>query len=88
MPLAVFGKNAELHPKNTIPTVKHRGGNMLWGCFSAKAGTLICNKERMNEAMYCKIFGKILLPSVRALKVKSGWIFQYENDPKHTTQAT
>ncbi|KAK3507554.1 hypothetical protein QTP70_028460, partial [Hemibagrus guttatus] len=27
-------KNAELHPKNTIPTVKHGGGNiMLWAVF-------------------------------------------------------
>ncbi len=43
-------KNAELHPKNTIPTVKHGGGNiMLWGCFSTKGpGRLICVKERMN----------------------------------------
>ena len=30
-------RNAEYNPKNTIPTVKHGGGNlMLWGCFSAK----------------------------------------------------
>ncbi len=24
-------KNAELHPKNTIPTVKHGGGNIMLG---------------------------------------------------------
>ena len=30
-------RNAEYNPKNTIPTVKHGGGNlMFWGCFSAK----------------------------------------------------
>ncbi|KAI4899905.1 hypothetical protein NFI96_019485, partial [Prochilodus magdalenae] len=46
--------NAELHPKNTIPTVKHGGGNiMLWGCFSAKGpGRLVRVHERMNGAMY------------------------------------
>ncbi|KAK3545726.1 hypothetical protein QTP70_011339 [Hemibagrus guttatus] len=53
-------KNAELHPKNTIPTVKHGGGNiMLWGCFSAKGtGRLIRVKERMNGAMYREILSK------------------------------
>ncbi len=83
-------KNAELHPKNTIPTVKHGGGNiMLWGCFSAKGpGRLICVKERMNGAMYREILSENLLPSARALKMKRGWVFQYDNDPKHTARAT
>ncbi|KAK3538172.1 hypothetical protein QTP70_032566, partial [Hemibagrus guttatus] len=80
-------KNAELHPKNTIPTVKHGGGNiMLRGCFSAKGpGRLIRVKERMNGAMYRE---KNLLPSARALKMKRGWVFQHDNDPKHTARAT
>ncbi|KAK3557817.1 hypothetical protein QTP86_002676 [Hemibagrus guttatus] len=83
-------KNAELHPKNTIPTVKHGGGNiMLWGCFSAKEpGRLIRVKERMNGAMYREILSKNLLPSARALKMKRGWVFQHDNDPKHTARAT
>ncbi len=82
-------KNAELHPKNTIPTVKHGGGNiMLWGCFSAKGpGRLICVKERMNGAMYREILSENLLPSARALKMKRGWVFQHDNDPKHTARA-
>ncbi|KAK3506427.1 hypothetical protein QTP70_000276 [Hemibagrus guttatus] len=82
-------KNAELHPKNTIPTVKHGGGNiMLWGCFSAKGpGRLIRVKERMNGAMYREILSKNLLPSARALKMKRGWVFQHDNDPKHTARA-
>ncbi|KAK3568583.1 hypothetical protein QTP86_009307 [Hemibagrus guttatus] len=83
-------KNAELYPKNTIPTVKHGGGNiMLWGCFSAKGpGRLIRVKERMNGAMYREILSKNLLPSARALKMKRGWVFQHDNDPKHTARAT
>jgi hypothetical protein len=79
-----------LHPKNTIPTVKHGGGNiMLWGCFSAKGpGRLIRVKERMNGAMYREILSENLLPSARALKMKRGWVFQHDNDPKHTARAT
>ncbi|CDQ97075.1 unnamed protein product [Oncorhynchus mykiss] len=69
-------KSAELHPKNTIPTVKHGGGNiMLWGCFSAKGpGRLIRVKERMNGTMYREILSENLLPSARALKMKRVWI--------------
>ena len=83
-------KNAEYNLKNTIPTVKHGGGKLLlWWCFSAKrTGRLYPIEGRMNEAMYREILGDNLLPSVRALKMGCGWVFQHDNDPKHTAKAT
>ena len=81
-------RNAEYNLKNTIPTVKHGGGNlMLWGCFSAKGtGWLHRIKGRMNGAMYREILCDNLLPSVRALKMGRGWVFQHDNDPKQSRQ--
>ena len=62
---------------------------MIWGCFSAKGpGRLIRVKERMNGAMYREILSENLLPSARALKMKRGWVFQHDNDPKHTARET
>lgn len=84
-------RNAECYnPKNTIPTVKHGGGNiMLWGCFSAKGtGRLHCIEGPMDGAMYHKILDENLLPSARALRMGRGWVFQHDNDPKHTAKAT
>ncbi|KAK3559357.1 hypothetical protein QTP86_012766 [Hemibagrus guttatus] len=51
-------------------------------------GRLIRVKERMNGAMYREILSKNLLPSATALKMKRGWVFQHDNDPKHTARAT
>ncbi|CDQ82348.1 unnamed protein product [Oncorhynchus mykiss] len=83
-------KKDEYNPKNTIPTVKHGGGNIiLWGCFSAKGtGRLHLIEGRMDGAMYREILANNLLPSVRALKMGRGWVFQHDNDPKHTARAT
>ncbi len=54
--LAMFGGGGMLPmtPKNTIPTVKHGGRNiMLWECFSAKGtGQLHRIKGTMDGAMY------------------------------------
>ena len=61
---------------------------MLWGCFSAKGrGRLHRIEGRMNGTMYWEILGDNL-PSVRALKMGRGWVFQHDNDPKHTVMAT
>ena len=35
-----------------------------------------------------EILGDNLLPSVRALKMGCGWVFEHDKDPKHTAKAT
>ncbi len=42
----------------------------------------------MDGAMYREILANNLLPSVRALKMGRDWVFQHDNDPKHTARAT
>jgi len=43
----------------------------------------------MDWAMCCEInLANNLLPSVRALKMGRGWVFQYDNDMKHTARVT
>lgn len=83
-------KNADLHPKNAIPAVKHGGGNIiLLSYFSAK-GTWWphCMKKMMNGAIFCDILSKNFRPSVRALKMGHGWVFKHDNYPKHTAMIT
>ncbi|KAF4086538.1 hypothetical protein AMELA_G00084580 [Ameiurus melas] len=78
-------RNAAYDPKNTIPTVKHGGGNiMIWGCFSAKGTGQL---HRIKGTMDGAILGENLLPSARALKMGRGWVFQHDNDPKRTAKA-
>ncbi len=77
----VWRRNAAYDPKNTIPTVKHGGGNiMLWGCFSVKGtGQLHRIKGTMDGP--CTVRSRALKPT-RALKMGHGWVFQHDNDPK------
>ena len=37
--------------------------------------------------MYREILANNLLPSVRALKMGRGWVFQHDNHQKHTARA-
>ncbi|KAG2462973.1 TC1A transposase, partial [Polypterus senegalus] len=78
------------HQANTIPTVKHGGGSiMLWGCFSAAGtGRLVRIKRKMTAAMYRDILDENLLQSALDLRLGRRFIFQQDNDPKHTAKIT
>ncbi|KAK6322560.1 hypothetical protein J4Q44_G00073520 [Coregonus suidteri] len=75
-------------PKNTIPTVMHRGGSiMLWGCFAAEGtGALHKIDGIMRKENYVDILKQHLKTSVRKLKFGRKWFFQMDNDPKHTSK--
>jgi len=87
----VWRRDGTAHdPKNTLPTVKFGGGNvMLWGCFSSNGtGPLHIIDGKMNAAKYREILENNLLPASNALGMRQGWIFQQDNDPKHTAKIT
>lgn len=66
-------------PKNTIPTVKVRGGSiMAWGCFSSYHTGRIQIIEGMMEGAMCReIHEKSLLPSASTTRMRH---------PKHTAK--
>ena len=71
-----------------IPTVKHGGGSiMLWGCFAA-GGTGALHKIDgiMRMENYVDMLKQHLKTSVRKLKPGCKWVFQMDNDPKHTSK--
>ncbi|KAF2351812.1 Transposase Tc1-like [Trinorchestia longiramus] len=83
-------QNEEYKPDCTIPTVKFGGGSIIvWGCFSSSwVDKVHIIEGTMNGRKYCEILEEQLLPSARLLKLKRGWKFQQDNDPKHTVNET
>uniref|UniRef100_A0AAZ3SWQ8 Tc1-like transposase DDE domain-containing protein n=1 Tax=Oncorhynchus tshawytscha TaxID=74940 RepID=A0AAZ3SWQ8_ONCTS len=60
---------------------------MLWGCFAA-GGTGALHKIEgiMRMEKYVNIMKQHLKTSVRKLKLGHKWVFQMDNDPKHTSK--
>ena len=67
-------------------TVKHGGGSaMFWGCFGGlQVGDLFQVKGIMKKEEYHSILVRHAIPSGKRL-FGSAWIFQQDNDPKHTS---
>jgi len=82
-------KNTELNPKNLIPTVKHGGSVLVWGCMSATGvGKLHIINGIMDHKMYIEILKENLHVSTQKLEISDNYIFQHDNDPKHTAYNT
>ncbi len=76
-------RNAAYDPNNTISTLKHGGGNiMLWGGVLLR-GQDNCTASKWQWTGPCTVRARAL-KTVRALKMGRGWVFQHDNDPKHT----
>ena len=68
--------------------MKHEGDTiMLWACFAA-GGTGALHKIDgiMSKQNYVDILKQHLKTSVRKLKLGRKWVFQMDNDPKHTSK--
>lgn len=84
-------KNEANQEKNTVPTVKHGGGSvMFWSCFAASGtGCPESVQGTMKSQDYQGILERTVLPSVRKLGLsRRSWVLQQDNDPKHTSKNT
>ena len=63
------------------------GSTMLWGCFTARGtGALHKIDGIMRQGNYVDILKQHLKTSVGNLKLGRKWVFQMDNDPKHTSK--
>jgi transposase len=72
--------------KNILPTVKYGGSVMVWGCMAANGvGKLVFIDGKMDRYAYVRILSENLASSVEKLDFMT-FIFQQDNDPKHTEE--
>lgn len=80
-------KGESLNPRYTKGTVKHGGGNvMVWGCFSGQGiGPIHKINGIMRSEEYRNILSDVMLPYA-SWEMPLAWVFQHDNDPKHTSK--
>jgi transposase len=88
-PFVWRGPDCRLMKENIIETKKFGGGSiMVWACFSYHGvGKLVIIKGIMDAYRYVNILSSSLPPSLESMGV-SDFIFQQDNDSKHTAKVT
>ncbi|GFT83557.1 transposable element Tcb1 transposase [Trichonephila clavipes] len=79
-----------LEPKTAVPTLKYDDGNVIvWGCVAHnEAGNLPFIGSKMIILAYIDVLWHNLLDSAKKLSMENTFIFQQDNDPKHTAIVT
>jgi len=71
----------------TQGSVKHDKKIMVWGCFAAHGvGKFYRVEGIMKKEQYLDMLNTQVLPSAQKLFNNEDWIFQQDNDPKHTSK--
>jgi hypothetical protein len=80
-------RGARCNPKYCIGTIKHDKKINVWGCFTA-AGVGILRRivGKMEKHQYADILFSNMHPSAAILFPTDDWVFQQDNDPKHTSK--
>lgn len=82
------GVNERYLPSATVATVKHSKKINVWGCFAAGGvGHLHRISGIMDQQVYRQILIHHMVPSAKGLFPKGDWVFQHDNDPKHTARS-
>ncbi len=72
-------------PNNTIPMSNMEVETLCFGGVFLLRGQDNCTASKGRWT--CTVRARALKPA-RALKMGRGWVFQHDNDPKHTAKAT
>ena len=77
----------EFKPQNTLKTIKHGGASiMIWGYFSYYGGGPIYHTPGiMDQFEYIRFLEEVMLPYAEE-EMPLKWVFQQDNDPKHTSK--
>lgn len=79
--------NDRYQPKVTKATLKHSAKIMVWGAFCASGvGHFHRIHGKMDQQVYRQILISHMVPSARKLFANNSWVFQQDNDPKHTAK--